>query len=441
MNTPAQDIDSGTGEVITPGQPVDHVDTLDGQSAGHHIEPEADDTGHKPGDVVDEKPPGMSREEIYGKATDIRDAEADEALAGMDATERAHYHRMIAEASGVTEEEQDPFDGDGAVKKGWIDPNATPAPSASPDGAPVPAGEPIVETEQPVVDTAPEMTTIVVYGMRQEVPTAEVNAAGGKDSYQKIVAADERMKRASTYEASLRAYDQELQQRAANLQTSPATDSTVNPELPPTGVQGESVDVQASAKKLVNAMYSGDRDAAITEAAEVLTSFRDDVARAATTDVGQPAAPTVSVEEQRIAHERANVAAAERAEANQVFVDEFSDLAGPTLKQATYAMVQKVAAEPLMYGRPLAEITREAGSRVRADVYGTNPAPVVPAPAGEIVTPTPTLDNRMTLKRRTVVQPLIPASGRFTESADASQQPESNAQYVARMRENRGQHA
>lgn len=448
MNSPAQDIDSGTGKVVTPGEPVDHVDTLDGQSVGHHVEPEGDDPPEpKPGDVVAEKPPGDSLEDIYAKSTQNRKDDIETALAGMDETERGNYDRAVLEAQGMTDPAQDPFDGDGNLKKGWIDPNAAPAPAAqpvvSPDLAPVPVGQPIVETGQPVVDLAPEMTEIVVYGMKQDVPTAEVEAAGGIASYQKIVAADERMKRASTYEASLRAFDQQLQERAAQqAQTPPATAQTVDPELPPTGVQGESVDVQASAKRLVDAMYTGDREAAYTETAEVLTSFRDDVARAASATAAQPVAPTVSAEEQRVATERASAQAADRLEANRVFVDEFADLSGPVLKQATYAMVQTVAAEPLMYGRPLAEITREAGSRVRADVFGEKPlvAPVT----GQVlpVEPaTPILEQRMTLKKRTVVQPLIPATGRFVEPAAADQKPETNAQYVARMRTNRGQHA
>ena len=71
MKEPKQDIDSGTGEVVTPGQPVDHVDNLDGKSAGHSIEPE--DEVHEPGSVVSERPAEASREEIYNKSRTTRD--------------------------------------------------------------------------------------------------------------------------------------------------------------------------------------------------------------------------------------------------------------------------------------------------------------------------------------------------------------------------------
>jgi len=454
MNQPAkQDIDSGTGEIVTPGEPVDHVDIVDGQSAGHTIEPSEEI--HEPGHRVSTKPGELSRDDIYSKARTTRDIQ--DAVDAAEATpeQAAAIARAKLEARGADPEaDTDPYDGDGNLKQGWIDPNqpADPAaqPSVSPDPAPVPAGEPITAAPEPALDYGDETVTITVYGMKQDVPRAEIEAAGGIANYQKNLAADERMKRASTYEASLRSFDQELQERSAAMQAPPATDTTADPELPPTGVQGESVDVQAAAEGLVAAMYTGDREAAITQAAEVLTSFKDDVARTVQTVVGQPGEPQVSAAEQQVAQDRAAQEARERTEANQVFVEEFSDLQSGVLRNATYTMVQQVAAEPIMYGRPLAEITREAGLRVRKDVFGTDilpptpatpqsqPAPTVnmPATGGE----TTDLADRMALKSRTVVQPLLPAAQRFTEPANTSGQTESNSEYINRMRrESRGQ--
>jgi hypothetical protein len=190
-------------------------------------------------------------------------------------------------------------------------------------------------------------------------------------------------------------------------------------------------------------MYTGDREAAITEAAEVLGSFQDGLKR--TVQASVAAQPEVSVQTQAdldAATSRTAAANAERAEANRVFVDEFEDLTSGVLRDATYAMVQKVAAEPVMYGRPLAEVTREAGLRVRQDVFGTTAAPVAdPAPAPAPGTPPVDLATRMDLKRRTVVQPLLPTSGRFTDTPAGEQKTETNSEYIARMRvENRGQH-
>ena len=453
---PKQDIDSGTGEIITPGEPVDHVDLEGGQSVGHRIEPPAEPTPaepsaepiHEPGKTVSSKPDTVSLDDIYSKATKVRDGDTEAALADMDREERAHYHRMIAEAQGVTDPAQDPFDGDGKLKEGWVDTGAGPAQVVQPAEPIAPASP---QTVTPVVDTKPEMTTIIVYGEKLEIPVADIEAAGGQANYQKVVAADERMKRASTYEASLRAYDNQLQERAAALQTSQATDTTAKPEPPTTGAQDDSVDVQAQAEKLVGAMYTGDREAAITQAAEVLASIQE-TARAAQTTAVQPGAQEPTLAEQKLANERADIARRDREEANHVFVDEFSDLKSPVLSKATYAMVQTVAAEPIMYGRPLAEITREAGMRVRADVFGENykppgePAPTTPVVTDSVSLPTaqPTdLATRMALKSRTVVQPLIPAGGgRFTEPKVDSQKFESNSEYIARMkREQRGQHA
>jgi len=443
MNAPAQqDIDSGTGKVVTPGEPVDHVDMVDGQSAGHTIEPPAEPG---PGDTVAEKPPGLSRDEIYSKARDTRDIQ--DAVDAEEATpeQRAHLARMQAEAAGVDpDSDADPFDGDGNLKEGWVDTGAAPEQVATPSG-PIVKGQEIAPEP---IDPNGETVTITVYGMQQDVPKADVEAAGGIASYQKIVAADEKMKRASTYEASVRKLDQEVSERLTALRTlqanPPATAQTVDPDLPATGDQGETIDVHSAAEKLVGAMYTGDREAAIEETAEVLTSLRNDVARVAQTQaVSQPGEQGPSPAEQQAALQRATAAEQERVEANHVFVTEFNDLGSPVLSDATYNMVQKVSAEPIMYGRPLAEITREAGMRVRADVFGDN-APPAPTPAPKVApTPAPSQDlaSRMALKSRTVVQPLIPAAGRHTDTPATEQKSESNSEYISRMRrESRGQY-
>jgi len=444
MNAPAkQDIDSGTQEIVTPGEPVDHTDMLDGESAGHSIEPEGDPEVHEPGQTVSEKPGELSRDDIYSKAKETRDIQ--DAVDSEEATpeQRAHIARMNAEAAGMDPDNKtDPFDGNGELKEGWVETGAAPEQITQP-------ATPIADPAQPALDPNNETVTIVIYGEKREVPTAEVNAAGGIATYQKTVAADERMKRISTYEASLRQYDQELQTRAANVQQPQATARpTAEPDLPPTGDQGDTVNVQNAAERLVGAMYSGDREAAITEAAEVLTSFKDDVTRSVQHVAVTPVEQGPTPQEQQLAIQRANAKEKERLDANTVFVEEFSDLQSGVLRTATYNMVQEVSAEPIMYGRPLAEITREAGMRVRADVFGEQTPAPQPAPILEPVTtvipaaPQPGTDlaGRMALKSRTVVQPLIPASGRFSDTPVAEQKTESNSGYIQRMRvESRGQ--
>jgi hypothetical protein len=434
MNASAQDIDSGTGEVVTPGEPVDHVDMLDGQSAGHGIEPPAD-----PGDTVSVKPGELSRDEIYNKAKDTRDIQDQVDAEERTAEQQAHVERMQAEAAGVDpDNDTDPFDGEGNLKQGWVDTGAAPE---RVDRPPEPIQQAAEIPPEPV-DSKDETVTITVYGMQQDVPKAEVDAVGGIANYQKIVAADEKMKRASTYEASVRKLDQEVSERLTALQTlqanPPATAQTGNPDLPPTGDQGETIDVHDAAEKLVGAMYTGDREAAIEEAATVLASFKSDVTRAAQTQVvSQPGMQGASRAEQQAEQQRAAAAEQERADANHVFVTEFKDLGSPVLRDATYNMVQKVAAEPIMYGRPLAEITREAGMRVRADVFGDQPPP---APKPEPPAPAQDLAGRMALKSRTVVQPLIPAAGRHADTPANERKQESNSEYISRMRrESRGQ--
>jgi len=438
MNAPQQDIDSGTGEIITEGEPVDHVDNLDGQSAGHTIEPEGE--VHEPGNVVSERPAEASRNEIYDKARTTRDIQDAADAEEQSPEQKAAIARATLEAAGqAPDADDDPYDGEGNLKEGWVDTGAAPAQVVEPSAAPAPAAQ----IQPATLDADAETVTIVVYGMKQEVPRAEVDAAGGVVNYQKNLAADERMQRLSTYEASLRGYDQQLQERAANLQSPQADAPAAGSELPPTGAQDESVDVQAQAEKLVGAMYTGDREAAITEAAEVLSSINSAAQRTAQASAAaQPEASAQTQADLNAANARDAAAQAERVEANRVFVDEFSDLKSGVLRNATYAMVQTVAAEPVMYGRPLAEITREAGLRVRQDVFGTAAAPAVdPAPTPAPGTPPVDLAGRMELKRRTVVQPLLPTSGRFTDTPADEQKTESNSEYINRMRrESRGQY-
>ena len=132
-------------------------------------------------------------------------------------------------------------------------------------------------------------------------------------------------------------------------------------------------------------------------------------------------------------------------EANAVFANEFGDLQTPVLRTAVLDMVQQVAADPIMRGRPLAEITREAGLRVRADVYrsgapqtpGLNPADPLPA-----ATPAPAADpmaRRMELKERTVVTPLHETGARYQPPAAEDAAYPSNAEYVQLLRKGRNQ--
>jgi len=443
MSTPAdqvqQDIDSGTGQVVTPGEPAKHRDILDGQSAGHHIEPEHTEgsrgneppppaTGAPPtaDDIPPaEPPPKTSREEIYAKARTTQDAEIADTLEEMTPAQRMHYDRMVAEAGGGP----DPF-----------------APAEEPAATP---GQPSLPGEIPRqgIDTPGETTTITIYGMHEEVPTADIEAAGGISAYQKGRAADVRLERLATYEASLRNWEQQLSQSAQQpaAETPAQAGATGITEPSPTDVPGSTVDIGALSQVMTDAIYSGDREETAARFTETLTTIQADAIRAAQAAVPTQAQPSTQDQQAAAAETQA------RAEANTVFSQEFGDLDTPVLRQAALNMVQEVAADPVMIGRPLAEITREACGRIREDVYGTREPPpgYTPAPVATglppalhtapVTPPGQDLAGRHALKRRTVVTPLTEATGRAPAPASTEKQFPNNSEFVTKLRQGRGQ--
>ena len=469
---PKQDIDSaksGDDQTVTPGTPVEHTDLEDGKSVGHSAEPEHTEgsqgnqetpDGTAPPGAEDVPspvpPPKVSRDDIYKNAQEQREAEITGALDEMTDDERRHYDRMVAEAGGG----EDPFAQEEQTAPPEVppaDPNAVrPTTTDQPDPNAVqptqtvdPQGQEIV-TER--VDENNETTTIIVYGMREDVPTAEVDAAGGVNAYQKQRAADIRMERLATYEASLRNYEEQLSERAAALEQgaqAPAGEGTGATESSPTDAQGDTADVDVLAAAIADSIYSGDPDEAKKAIAGALSSIKEDATRSAQ---AQASAATPSGPSQQELDSEAR----SRDEANAVFRDEFQDLNNPTLKAAALNMVHQVARDPVMAGRPLSEITREACLRVREDVYGSRdrqgPAPGNPTPPATPASvdpllngqqPAPTdLAGRHELKRRTVVTPINEATGRApAPEGDNEQTYPTNSQYVAQMKRGRGQHA
>lgn len=453
----SQDTDSGAQVVVTPGEPVAHTDVEDGVSVGQHAEPENNESseGNQTPPPVDdlenpppEPPPKQRLEDIYAKAKTGRSAEMDEDVSSM--TEQGkleHLQRLEAEAGG----RPDPF---------AEDPNAPPpddstageppvTPTQTPDVPPPPAATPQVATQNPSegIDAASETTTITVYGMREEVPTADVNAAGGIDAFQKSRAADIKLERAATYEASLRQYESQLSERAANLEQrgtqTPAQDGTGLTESSPTDAQGDTADIDALSGILTDAVYGGDREETQKQFASVLGSVRADAIRTVQAQA-QQSAPSGPTAEQQAAELRS------KQEANAVFRDEFPELDTQVLRDATFAMVKQVAADPMMINRPLSEITREACSRVRSDVFpNAGPKDPVVTPVTQTANPlisetgnqTPPVDlgTRLDLKRRTVVSPQNEAHGRVVEPPANEQSFPSNSDFVAQLKKVRGQ--
>jgi hypothetical protein len=255
------------------------------------------------------------------------------------------------------------------------------------------------------------------------------------------------MERVATYEASLRNWEDQLSERAAKAERgeqTPAQGGTGITGSSPTDAQGDTIDVEAQAEELAGAIYSGDRDEAKTKLAAVLASIKSDAIKAAQASVKQTEASGRSQAD-------LDAEAKARSDANAVFLNEFPELNTPVLKGAALDMVKKVAKDPVMIGRPLSEITREACTRVRDDVFQGKPPPAPKAPAAT-GSPTPLipatqappatdLATRHNLKRRTVLTPINEAHGRAADTPAQEQKIPSNKEYVGILKRGRGQPA
>ncbi len=194
---------------------------------------------------------------------------------------------------------------------------------------------------------------------------------------------------------------------------------------------------------MVGHMFSGDEESAVKEMIALLSSRTanegmsaeqvEGAVRKALTEVLPAADPAAEAE--RLEKERAN----------KVFADEFSHLNTESGRAAVLAMAEQVKADPVMRGRPLDEITREAGFRVTRD-FGIEPTPT---PAAVPAQPQPTpeqpadLGERYARKARRVIVPgATPESGQH-ERHGGEPEPDTapladNSAYIKQMRANRG---
>ena len=421
MTEQQQDIDSRTGKVVNQGEPVKHVDMEDGQSVGHSAEPEGGEKKSDPAEPAPLPPQRISRDEIYANAKRNRDTTIESDMQGMTEEDRQHFERMNAEMRGE--------DWSGKAAQDAPERAAAAQQEAAQDQ---PARQDPPQSADPALDGGEETVSIIVYGMREEVPRSEVEAAGGIEAYQKNRAADEKLRRLTTYEASLRDLDHSLQEQADRLRRSPPAREPAGGTDPSPTDDPNSADEKELAAEIVKGFYSGDEEEAIEKLSSAFTRLKSGANRAAQpTSQEQPAAQQQRPDQQLSYNER------DLEDANAVFANEFGDLQTPVLRSAVLAMVNEVEREPLMRGRPLAEVTREAAMRVRNDVRRVNSQPANdPAPRSSVPTD---LGERMELKSRTVVAPLHQASQRAPSGESEEPQFPSNSEYVQQMRQRRNQ--
>ena len=429
-----------TDESASPGG----QDMMDGQSLGNSAEPPEDP---KPGDVVKDKPVELkgddSRDDIYNKFREQR--VEDEDISGLTEEQQKHVERMRLEASG---EGEDPLPNHGQPDD--IEERVDMADPANERPGQVdevkPKQEKPAETAPEGVDTDSDLVTITVYGINEQIPRSEIDAVGGVQKFQKMRAAEVRMERAATYEASLRKYEDSVQQRNAELDEREATLAAREKALGtglPDGVQPNTAESTGSldeqARAVVHSIYAGDEEDAVKKMTDLLAS-RD--RNSAMTEEQVEGAVRRVLAETSTAAPGTPMGESEEARANQVFANEFSHLNTHSGRTAILAMTEELRKDPVMYGRPLDELTREAGRRVTEDFGMTYQAkPPTPAPQAENSAPAD-LAERHQRKSRQVVVPGTPAAGqhaRHQPEPEPNTAPMANNQaYIQTMRKNRG---
>lgn len=309
-------------------------------------------------------------------------------------------------------------------------------PPAEPVAAATTAGDGTQIKTQPVagkpIDTAGEMTTVKVYGVERQVPTAVVEAAGGRDAYQKKLAAEEReassnaeRQRLDTERQRQANKDRELSEREAAIRRG---ESVTPPPIP-----GAGADRKAQAAALVERLYSGDAAKAAAAVEEILSAAGSGHAQMTPQQIADEVERKL---EQREAARTARTAEdqreAARVSANTAFKTAFPELAKDESK-TVYAqqILKRIIADPANNGRPLELLVIEAGNEAMSDFGLKAPAPAVAAP----VALTQELDRRDNAKR------LGPFAGdaNVRQAAPAeTTRPRTRAEVVAQMRKDRG---
>jgi len=306
-----------------------------------------------------------------------------------------------------------------------------------------------------VVDSNAETDTIRVYGQDIEVSQEQIDQAGGKTELQKQVAADVRMQRVSTYEAKLRSWDTDLQEREARLKaaaeaptdTPPAAEETGN-QKPPAGATGEIEQelLETVAEKLVTGVFSGSEAEAKKQVAEalseVLSGRNQQVSTPTEDELVDKTLARLRDEGQISSPEPTPQTDPEVVEANRVFAEEYPHLTfeeNPDAYAAAEAQLQRVTDSPLFADASLNEIVREACDRTDKMLKGEPLESLDIRPTDtEKDMETQIVEGRLVLKRRTRV-PVGRASAPHTPAPEPKSKPESGSDFVRKQRELRNQ--
>jgi hypothetical protein len=269
------------------------------------------------------------------------------------------------------------------------------------------AAAPESETAAPALRTV----TVKVYGTTLEVPMSTVEAAGGIAAYQKQLAVDDQLRRASILTKKL-----EEQLNSGQNATSAAPATTTAAASPPSGEQA-AVGGKEAAREALEALLESDADrfsTALGKAIEGTVQERLREAKPAATTAEAPATTSRSAEE--------------IAAANDVFAQEFSHLAKrPEVFQAAQELMRARMSSPEFASVPLDMLARDVGARVMK----LTGAPLESAPAKADTPARPRADVASRLEVRRTVKARLPAAASTTAASSTPNPPKSRAQGIS----------
>lgn len=285
-----------------------------------------------------------------------------------------------------------------------------------------PEGEEHVNDNGEGVDTSPKMVTVKVLGREFEVPAADVEEAGGLKAYQLERSAQERLRQAANREAELKAEREKLDEDRKKLEQqreSAGPASTAGPSSTPPGDAGNG-DVAIEAGKIVDALYSGDRNATRDAIQKILARPGSEKIDAA--EIARQAAALAKAELREQASAPAKTPEAPKPvdpaieELNAYMAEKFADvLADAALREKALNEFNRLKALPENANRRLTDIGRDAGNFAKKSA---------PHPRQEVI------------EKKKALPPV--SSGTQAHTPPAAPAAPSNSSHVARMRQARG---
>lgn len=260
-----------------------------------------------------------------------------------------------------------------------------------------------------------DTVTVKVYGTELEVPRATVEAAGGVAAYQKQLAVDVQLRRASEITKRLAALES-----GQNAQASAAPATVTAAASPPVkGERAAASGKEAAPREVLEALLESDPErfsVALKEVVEGTVQERLRAEAGQTRQAAHAAAPA-SIPLSRTSEEIAS--------ANRVFDEEFSHLKGrPEVFQAAQDLMRARMSSPAYAEVPLDMLARDVGARVMkltGAASGASEAEVAAQPAASNV------QDRLALRR--TVKARLPASTVSAAAAAAAQAQQSTKSY------------